>query len=200
MSLNSIHAIFDSSGSFLEMGKNRLSRNLRRTIVQLKKIHSRKSLLCLNVVMYSLADSLLPIDIKDNDDVPLTKSIGKTNINELCEFIEKLSISNNDEQVVLFFTDGCFSNNDAQKLKDVLIKNGNVHLISVSIGIDSNLANLNLFSEVVFTADNILLSIDYAITLILGKINEVKSIDDIAVIDEAELFIEPKAEASTDEW
>lgn len=183
-----IYAVFDSSGSNLEMGKSRLSRNLARTIVQLKNIHTKVEYSNVDFELYTLNEQLQSISLNSSGDIPAFKSIGTTNIDLLLSFIDNLG-RNKEHCPILFFTDGNFKNQDIERLANTLKINTNIHLILVPIGLDADINKLSKLETTTFTSDNVLMAIDYAITFILGNIKTPKSLDDILEIDENSLFL-----------
>lgn len=187
MSENLIYAVFDSSGSNLEMGKSRLCRNLARTLVQLKNIYTNIEYENLSFQLYTINETFQSIALTLNGDIPAFKSIGSTDLNLLCNFINELEL--NDKYCpVMFFTDGNYKDSDIDVLLNIVRKTRYVKLFIISIGLDADMRKMSKQEIPVFSADNILLAVNHAITYMFGNISTPKNLRDICVIDEGCLY------------
>ena len=177
MSENLICAIFDSSGSNLEMGKSRLCRNLARTLIQLKNIHTKIEYANLSFEIYTLNEKLLSVTVNSNGDIPALKSAGTTDLSLLCNYIGEL-----------------------ESMFNTVRKNRYAKLMLIPIGLDADLRKMLKLKLTTFSAENILAAVDYAITYMFGNIDTPKSLRDIVEIDENVLFSKVDVSVVEDSW
>ncbi len=199
MSENLICAIFDSSGSNLEMGKSRLCRNLARTLIQLKNIHTKIEYANLSFEIYTLNEKLLSVTVNSNGDIPAFKSAGTTDLSLLCNYIGELE-SKKKYCPVMFFTDGNYKTSDIENLFNTVRKNRYAKLMLIPIGLDADLRKMLKLKLTTFSAENILAAVDYAITYMFGNIDTPKSLRDIVEIDENVLFSKVDVSVVEDSW
>ena len=199
MSENLIYAVFDSSGSNLEMGKSILCRNLARTLIQLKNIHTKVEYANLSFELYTLNEKLQSVTVNTNGDIPAFKSVGSTDLSLFCNFITELE-SKEKYCPVMFFTDGNYKTGDIEALFNTVRKNRYARLMIIPVGLDADLRKMLKLKLPVFSADNILVAVDYAITYMFGDIDTPKSLKDILEIDEGVLFSKDNANLVEDSW
>lgn len=199
MSENLIYAVFDSSGSNLEMGKSRLCRNLARTLIQLKNIHTKVEYANLSFELYTLNEKLQSVTVNPSGDISVFKSAGSTNISLLCNFITELE-SKEKYCPVMFFTDGNYKTRDIEALFNAVRKNRYARLMIIPIGLDADPRKMLKLKLPVFSADNILAAVDYAITYMFGNIDTPKFLRDILEIEEGVLFSKDNANLVEDSW
>ena len=199
MSENLICAIFDSSGSNLEMGKSRLCRNLARTLIQLKNIHTKIEYANLSFEIYTLNEKLLSVTVNSNGDIPAFKSAGTTDLSLLCNYIGELE-SKKKYCPVMFFTAGNYKTRDIENLFNTVRKNRYAKLMLIPIGLDADLRKMLKLKLTTFSAENILAAVDYAITYMFGNIDTPKSLRDIVEIDENVLFSKVDVSVVEDSW
>lgn len=196
---NLIYAVFDSSGSNLEMGKSRLCRNLARTLIQLKNIHTNVEYANLSFDFYTLNEKLQRVTVIPNGDIPAFKSVGNTNLSLFCNFITELE-SKEKYCPVMFFTDGNYQTSDIEALSNTVLKNRYVKLMIIPVGLDADLRKMLKLKLPFFSADNILAAVDHAVTYMFGNVDTPKSLRDILEIDEDVLFSKDKDNFVEDSW
>lgn len=199
MSDNLIYAVFDSSGSNLEMGKSRLSRNLARTLVQLKNIHTKSEYTNINFELYTLNEQLQRISLDSRGDVPPFKSVGTSNLELLINFIDTLC-SKDQTLSILFFSDLNYKIQDIECLSSVIHKYSDFHFLVLPIGLDADMSKLNILKTISFTPDNVLKAVDYAISFMLGKFEMPRTITQIKEVDEKTLFLDTNENEDEDSW
>lgn len=199
MSNNLIYAVFDSSGSNLEMGKSRLSRNLARTLVQLKNIHTKPEYRNINFELYTLNEQLQRISLDSRGDVPPFKSVGSANLELLPNFIDTLCRKEKTLSI-LFFSDLNYKIQDIKCLSSVIHKYSDLHFMVIPIGLDADMSNLNILKTISFAPDNVLKAVDYAISFMLGKFETPRTISKIEEVDENSLFLDTDENEDDDSW
>ena len=152
---NHLIAVFDISGSTMEYGKSRLLRNMARTLRDITDV---------SFDYYSLSNELLKIEV--TSDIPMFKPGEKLNLSLMADFIKKIPVA--ERASVIFFSDFGFSFKEADILKDVIRQNPNITLITVPCGIDAQTSIARYLSDLNFSADNVLLATDYAVSALDG--------------------------------
>ena len=184
----SIVTVFDSSGSFIEMAKSRVNRNIWRTLVQLQQLHSQDDVISRAKFEYYLWGSQLQQVVADPVvGVPVLNVAGNADMSRFVEFIRQKDNASKQPLPVLLCTDGSFKHDDLLQLKDSLLESSHIIPMAIAVGIDADLDNLRTLTPFVYTPENILEAVDYAVSFICGIAKCPAVLDEIKVINTDEL-------------
>ena len=176
-----ILVMLDSSGSCYEMSKFRLERNLARTITQLQLLSDNEIYKHIKFSFFSFNENINPLVLTADGDIPEIKARGKVDLKSLCSFLEQYI--NGDHQVIII-SDGSYPYDQISYFRQWLKEHIGINIIFIPIGIDANIENIKLLTNHIFSADNILLAIDYAIIYSLKiPVKIPNSINDIVDFD-----------------
>lgn len=185
----SIVTVFDTSGSFIEMAKARINRNIWRTLLQLRQLYPRDDLLCrTNVEYYSWGLQMLSLPADPVAGTSVLKASGRADVSVLSEFIVHKNSSAKQPLPLLICTDGAFSNDELKLLKGELLKACHIIPIVIAVGIDADIDNLQMLTPFVFYPENILEAVDYAVSFNGGIAKCPERLDDISVISVEDLL------------
>ena len=179
----SIVTVFDSSGSFIEMAKSRVNRNIWRTLVQLQQLHSQNEVISrAKFEYYSWNSQLQQVDADPASGVPVLKVAGNAEVSLLVEFIRQKESVSKQPLPMLLCTDGAFKHDDLLQLKDSLLKAVHVIPMAIAVGIDADLDNLHMLTPFVYAPENILEAVDYAVSFTCGIAKCPAVLDEIKII------------------
>lgn len=184
----SIVTVFDCSGSFIEMGKARVNRNIWRTLVQLQQLHSHDDVISrAKIEYYSWNNELRQVFADPVNGVPVLKAAGNADVSLFVEFIRQIDGASKQPLPVLLCTDGAFKHDDLMQLRKSLLEASHIIPMAIAIGIDADLDNLHTLTPFVYAPENILEAVDYAVSFICGIAKCPTVLDEVKIISTDEL-------------
>ncbi len=184
----SIVTVFDSSGSFIEMAKSRVNRNIWRTLVQLKQLRSQDEVISrAKFEYYSWNNQFQQVYADSASGVPVLKVEGNADVTLLVEFIRQKDSASKQPLPVLLCTDGTFKHDDLLLLRKSLLEASHIIPMAIAVGIDADLDNLNTLTPFVYAPENILEAVDYAVSFTCGIAKCPAALDEIKIITPDEL-------------
>ncbi len=179
----SVITVFDASGSFIEMAKLRVNRNILRTLMQLPQLYSRDDLLSrVRFEYFSLGSQLQQLTPDPAAGAPALKTAGSANLAALSEYLAQRDSAACQSLPVLFCTDGSFRHDELKSFRDMLVNASHIVPLVVAVGIDADLDSLKTLTPFIFEPENILEAVDYAVSFCCGISGCPSSLDEIKVI------------------
>lgn len=179
----SVITVFDASGSFIEMAKLRINRNILRTLMQLSQLYSPDDLLSrVRFECFSLGSQLQPLSPDPATGAPALKAAGSANLIALSEYLAQRDSAARQPLPLLFCTDGSFRHDEFKRFKDMLFQASHIVPLVVAVGIDADLDSLKTLTPFVFEPENILEAVDYAVSFCCGISKCPSSPGDVKVI------------------
>ncbi len=187
---SAIAVITDTSGSFAEYGKSRITRNTCRLLDQaLALADPGTPLAAVSLIFHAWGSAVTPLEKDQNQDIPAFKSAGSASLPALCGFLQRWSSSRRGLLPVIILTDGlydCSSKELSEEFLTTLDLCRRIVPVFIAVGQDADEEILRRLSPYVFTPDNALAALDLAAAIPWGG-NAKKCadliMDDLAVLD-----------------
>ncbi len=187
---SAIAVITDTSGSFAEYGKSRITRNTCRLLDQaLALADPGTPLAAVSLIFHTWGSTVTPLEKDQNQDIPAFKSAGSASLPALCGFLQQWSAGRRGILPVLILTDGLYDSSSKELMEQFLTTLDQCRRIVpviIAVGQDADADVLRRLSPYVFTPDNALAALDLAAAVPWGdsaKKCADLTMDDLAILD-----------------